>query len=239
MRRTALAATALCLVTATAAALTGCQSGQDKADDKPAASAAPAKAKDPNAGLATGARLKQALAPASVMPAGLSPVADGNVDSGTTYLAPSAKNTAKTDCTKLENTSWIDVTGYKGGVSFAQSDFANQDRTEEIAQEIDAFQGTTATTVMREVLRVATECATFTDATDHVKVRVTGKAAEGIGDEAYTLTLTSPGWENGTTLMAVRVGSNLATVMSTAGSGNGAAAAKKVAQHVAASLKTA
>lgn len=237
MRRTALAATALCLVTATAAALTGCQSGQDKADDKPAASGAPAKAKDPNAGLLTGAQLKQALAPASVMPAGLSPVADGSVDSGTQYLAPSGKNAAKTDCTKLETTAWLDVTGYKGGVSFAQSDFANQDQTQEVAQEIDAFQGTTATTVMQEVQRVATECATFADTTDHVKVRVKGKAAAGLGDEAYTLTLTSPQWENGTTLIAVRVGSNVATVMSTAGSGNGSAAAKKVAEHMVESLK--
>ncbi|POX57121.1 hypothetical protein C3489_02420 [Streptomyces sp. Ru71] len=239
MRRTALAATALCLVTATAAALTGCQSGQDKADDKPAASAAPAKAKDPNAGLPTGTQLKQLLTPASVFPAGLTPVADGAADSGGDYLAPSSRSTAKTDCTKLENTAWLDVTGYKGGVSFAQDDYANQDQTEEIAEEVDAFQGTTARTVLQRVREVAAECATFTDTADHVKVRVKGKAADGLGDEAYVITLTSGSWENGSTLIATRVGSTVATVMSTAGSDNGAAAAKKVATHLAASLKKA
>lgn len=49
MRRTAL--TALCLTAATALALTGCQSGQDKTDGKGRASSTPSKAKEPFAGL--------------------------------------------------------------------------------------------------------------------------------------------------------------------------------------------
>ncbi|MEV0976701.1 hypothetical protein [Streptomyces sp. NPDC049915] len=240
MRRTALAATTLCLVTATAAVLTGCQSGQDTADGKPAAaSGAPAKAQNPNAGLLTGTQLKQALAPASVFPAGLTPVADGATDSGDDFLAPSSRNTAKTDCTKLENTAWLDVTGYKGGVSFAQDDRADQDRTEEMTQEIDAFQGTTAQAVMQRIRGVAAECATFTDTADHVKVRVKGKSADGLGNEAYTLTLTSATWENGTTLIASRVGKSVITVMSTAGSENGAASAKKLTTHLVESLRKA
>ncbi|MEU3840927.1 hypothetical protein AB0E88_12950 [Streptomyces sp. NPDC028635] len=240
MRRTALAATALCLVTATAAVLTGCQSGQDSADGKPAAaSGAPAKAQDPNAGLLTGARLKQALAPASVFPAGLAPVADGAADSGKDFLAPSSRSTARTDCTKLENTTWLDVTGYKGGVSFAQDDYANQDRSEEMTQEVDAFQGTTAQAVMERIRGVAAECATFTDSTQHVKVRVRAKSADGLGDEGYTLTLTSPTWETGTTLVAARVGSSVITVMSTAGSHNGAASAEKLAKHLVESVRKA
>ena len=49
MRRTALAA--LCLAAAATAGLTGCQSGQDKADSKPATSSKSSKPKEPFAGL--------------------------------------------------------------------------------------------------------------------------------------------------------------------------------------------
>ncbi|MFF7123211.1 hypothetical protein [Streptomyces sp. NPDC008240] len=216
-------------------ALAACSTGSSDATT----SAKATKAKDPNAGLMTGTQLKKALAPASVYPSHLTPVADGAADSGSEFLAPSSRNTAKPDCSKFENTSWIDVTGFKGGVSFAQNDYANKDQSEEMVQGIDAFQGTTATTVMKEVRNAATACATFTDTDAHAKVKLSGRDTSGLGDEAYTITLTSPRWENGTTLVAARVGSSVVTVMSTAGSDNGAANATKLAGHVVGSLKDA
>jgi hypothetical protein len=219
-------------------ALTACSTGSSDSSDAKAP-AKTAKAKDPNAGLLTGSRLKKALAPASVFPPELTPVAEGAVDSGGQFLAPAVRNTAKPDCTKFENTSWLDVTGYKGGVSFAQGDYANKDQTEEMVQEIDEFQGTTATTVMKEVRNAATACATFTDPSEHAKVKLSGRSTSGLGDEAYTITLTSGHWENGTTLVAARVGTSVVTVMSTAGGDNGAATAAKLAGHVVGSLKAA
>ncbi|MEU7303652.1 hypothetical protein [Streptomyces sp. NPDC007206] len=225
----------LLAVAALPLALTACSSGSSS--DTGGASAAPAKAKDPNAGLATGTQLKKALAPASAFPAGFAAEADGASDSGGTFLDPSGRSKAKPDCTRLEATSWIQVTGYKGGVSFAQNDYVNHSKTEEIAQEIDAFQGTTATAVMKQMQAVAAECATFTDTDAHAKVKVTGTSTAGLGDEAYTMTLTSGAWENGTTLMAVRSGKSVITVLSTAGSDDGAAGAKKVTTQILGSLK--
>ncbi|MFF7369495.1 hypothetical protein [Streptomyces tricolor] len=236
MRLSSRAATLLA-VAALPLALSACSSGSSDSSSDSGASAKPAKAKNPNAGLLTGTQLKKALAPASAFPAGLTLQSDGASDSGDKFLTPSSRKTAKPDCTRLLGTSWIQVTGFEGGVSFAQNDYANQDETEAVAQEIDAFQGSTAKTVMKELRSVATECATFTDTDTHAKVKVTGRSTAGLGDEAFTITLTSGTWETGTTLIAARSGNDVVTVLSTAGSDNGAAAAKKVTTRVLGSLK--
>jgi tRNA(Ile2) C34 agmatinyltransferase TiaS len=129
------------------------------------------------------------------------------------------------------------VSGYKGGVSFAQNDYANKDQTELVAQEVDVFQGTTAATVMKDLRTVAAECATYTNTDDHAQVKVTGESAAGLGDEAYTMTLTSGHWQNGQTLIAARSGNSVVTVLSTAGGDNGAASAKKVTAEILDALK--
>ncbi|MFF7386221.1 hypothetical protein [Streptomyces griseoluteus] len=205
-------------------------------------SAAPAKqpqAKNLNAGLMTGTQLKKALAPASVFPANLSAASDGFSDSGDEFVSPAGRDTAKPDCTKFENTTWLDVSGFKGGVSFAQGEYANKNETEEMVQEIDVFQGGTADTVMREIRAAAGTCSTFTDLNDHSKVKLSGSTTSGLGDDAYTMTMTSGHWESGTTLVAARVGNAVVTVTSTAGKDNGAANAAKLAGHVVDSLKAA
>ncbi|AKJ12661.1 hypothetical protein ABB07_22310 [Streptomyces incarnatus] len=234
MRLTPRVATLLA-VAALPLALTACSSGSSS--DGGAASAKPAKVKDLNAGLATGTQLKKALAPASAVPSGLALEADGSSDSGGQFLSPSSRKAGKPDCTRLETTSWIQVSGYKGGVSFAQNDYANKDQTELVAQEIDVFQGTTAATVMKDLRTVAAECATYTNTDDHAQVKVTGKSAAGLGDEAYTMTLTSGHWQNGQTLIAARSGNSVVTVLSTAGGDNGAASAKKVTTEILGALK--
>ncbi|MEU4151502.1 hypothetical protein [Streptomyces sp. NPDC026659] len=220
-------------------ALSACSSGSSS-DSGTAAGAKPAgaaKAKDPNAGLLNGTRLKESLAPASAFPSGMTLEADGAADSGAEFLSPSARKTAKPDCADLEITSWIQTTGYKGGVSFAQNDYANSEKTESVAQEVDAFQGTTAQDVMKQLPSVATECATFTDTDMHATVKVTGAPMAGLGDEAYAMTLTSGTWQNGQTLIAARSGNSVVTVMSTAGTDNGAASAKKVTTTILSALK--
>ncbi|MFJ9559719.1 hypothetical protein ACIRQQ_06720 [Streptomyces fuscichromogenes] len=227
----------LMAVAALPLALTACSSGSTgaTADSGTGASARPAKAKDPDSGLLTGTRLKKALAPASAFPAGLTLESDGSADSGGQFLSPAGRKAGKPDCTRLETTSWIQVSGYKGGVSFAQNGYAN--KTEEVDQEIDAFQGTTATDVLKALRTVAAECATYTDTDAHAKVKLTGTSTAGLGDEAYTMTLTSGSWENGTTLIAARSGGSVVTVLSTAGSDNGAASAKKVTTTILSALK--
>ncbi|MET7613354.1 hypothetical protein [Streptomyces seoulensis] len=204
-----------------------------------AASAEKPQAKNLNAGLMTGTQLKKALAPASVFPSNLSAVSDGFSDSGDEFASPAGRDTAKPDCSKFENTTWLDVSGFKGGVSFAQGEYANADETEEMVQEIDVFQGRTADSVMRQIRAAAGACATFTDLNDHSKVQLSGSTTAGLGDDAFTMTMTSGHWENGTTLVAARVGNAVVTVTSTAGKDNGAANAAKLAGHVVDSLKNA
>ncbi|MFI9393782.1 hypothetical protein ACIG53_23230 [Streptomyces bauhiniae] len=205
----------------------------------PSSSDSAAPAKNLNAGLMTGTQLKKALAPASFFPSNLSALSDGFSDSGDEFASPAGRDTAKPDCTKFEKTTWLDVSGFKGGVSFAQGEYANKDETEEMVQEIDVFQGTTADTVMRQIRAAAGACATFTDLNDHSKVKLSGSTTSGLGDDAYTMTMTSGHWENGTTLVAARVGSAVVTVTSTAGKDNGAANAAKLAGNIVDSLKAA
>ncbi|WNM35604.1 hypothetical protein RKE30_37240 [Streptomyces sp. Li-HN-5-11] len=208
-------------------------SSGSKADS--ASSASPSK--DPNAGLLTGTRLKKTLAPASLFPKGFVAVPDGASDSGDQFLEPKGGSTAKPDCTKLETTGWMSVTGAAGGVSYAQDDYMNKSKTAEIAEEVDEFSGSGATTALKDLRTVPAACAAFTDTEEHARVKAVGHTTAGLGDEAYTITLTSGVWDNGTTLLAAREGTAVVTVMSTAGSDNGAATAKKIAEASLASLK--
>ncbi|MFI1764337.1 hypothetical protein ACH41H_20125 [Streptomyces sp. NPDC020800] len=202
------------------------------------APASPSPAKDPNAGLLTGSRLKKALAPASFFASGFAVDPSGARDTGDTYTPPSTAPAAEPDCTKLNGTGWIEITGI-GGVSFAQNDYVSKNTSEDIGQEIDAYRGTTAADVVRAVAKKAAACTGFTDSDTHSKVKVTGAATPALGDAAYTVTLTDPAWQNGTTLVAARVGTNVVSVMSTDGHDNGAATAKKLTERIVASVRSA
>ncbi|MEW2295068.1 hypothetical protein ABZ719_20565 [Streptomyces sp. NPDC006743] len=216
-------------------------SGDTKAtsssQDTPAASAA-SSAKDPDAGLLTGTQLKKALAPASFFPSGFSSDPSSTRDTGDTFTPPATKSPAKPDCAHLDGTGWVDVTGITG-VSFAQGDYVDKDTSQEISQEIDAYRGTTAASVLEAVRKTAASCTSFTDSGTHSTVKAAGSTTTGLGDGAYTVTLTDSAWENGTTLIAARQGANVVTVLSTDGHDNGAATAKKLARRIVASLKTA
>jgi hypothetical protein len=193
-------------------------------------------AEDPDAGLLTGEQLKHALAPASFFASGFTADPSDARDTGDTYVEPSTAASAKPDCAKLDGTSWITVTGVSG-VSFAQNDYISKNTSEEIAQEVDAYRGTTAATVLKDLQKAVSACASFTDDQTHTEVKVTGEAAPGLGDAAYTVTLTDSAWRNGTTLIAARVGTNVVSVLSTDGHDNGAATAKKLTERIVASLK--
>ncbi|GAA0907848.1 hypothetical protein [Streptomyces thermoalcalitolerans] len=220
--------------------LAACGSSDDTAagDTSAKATASSSPSKDPNAGLLTGTQLKKALAPASFFPSGFAVDPSGARDTGDTYIPPSTAPADKPDCTRLGGTAWIEITGITG-VSFAQNDYINKNTSEQIAQEIDAYRGTTAETVLKEVEKAAAACESFTDSDTSTKVKVTGRSTPGLGDGAYTITLTNPAWENGTTLIAARVGTNVVSVLSTDGRDNGAATAKKLTERIVASLKKA
>ncbi|MEV8035762.1 hypothetical protein [Streptomyces sp. NPDC086182] len=232
MRHPSRAAKALLVAAVLPLALTACAS----ATGTSSSSATATKPKDPNAGLLTGTQLKKALAPASFFATGFAVDPKGARDTGTTYIAPSSSPAAKPDCALLGGTSWIAITG-DSGVSFAQNDYVSKNTSEDIAQEIDTYRGTTAATVLADLKKVVADCATYTDSDTHTKVKVAGSDTSGLGDAAYTITLTDSAWQNGTTLIAARSGTDVVTVLSTDGHDNGAATAKKLAAQIVTSLK--
>ncbi|MET7702172.1 hypothetical protein [Streptomyces sp. NPDC005485] len=215
--------------------LAACSSGSTSSSAGTSPSAKPAKPKDPNAGLLTGTQLKAALAPASYFPSGFAADASLSRDTGDTYQAPATKSAAKPRCADLDATSWISLTGVEG-VSFAQNSYISK-ASGELDQEIDVYRGTASTEVMKGLAKVVAACPSYTDTDTHSKVTVTGASAAGLGDDAYAITLSDSTWDNGTTLIAARVGTAVVSVLSTDGSDNGAASAKKLTVQVVASLK--
>ena len=68
-------------------------------------------------------------------------------------------------------------------------------------------------------------------------MKVTEHANTGLGDGGYTITLTDPGWQTGSTLDAVRVGNEIAFVYSTSGPSSGAVDATKLTNYLVGRLK--
>ena len=195
-----------------------------------ATTAAPTTA-DPDAGLPTGTQLKADLLSTGI-PAGYALDTSGSVDTGSNYQAPSASASAgATGCASLEGTSWVGLAG-SGSVSFAENDYVDKSSSEEFAQEIDAFQGTTAQDVMSALSGIAAKCPTFKDSQTSSTVKVSVATSASPDDGIVVITLSDPAWEGTTTLEAVRVGHSVVTVLSSANSGS-AAFAKSTASQIA------
>jgi len=235
MRLPSRAVTLLAVAALPLTALTACSSGSS-ADGSTSAKPAHAKPKDPDAGLLTGSRLKRALAPASYFPAGFAADPSLSRDTGDTYRPQTTRTSAKPHCADLGATGWIDLAGTQS-VSFAQSSSIDKDTSAEIDQEIDVFRGATSADVMKALTKVVAACPSYTDSDTHSPVKVTGTSTPGLGDGAYTITLTDSAWEGGTTLIAARTGTAVVTVLSTDGKDNGAASARKLTERILGSLK--
>lgn len=181
----------------------------------------------PDAGLPTGNLLKGDLVSKGI-PAGYKLDGSGSVDTGSTYQPPTAPTSA-TGCTNLDGTSWVNLAG-RGSVSFAQNDYIDNATSEEFAQEIDSFQGTTAQDVMSALSDIAAKCPTFEDSATSSTVKVSVATSSSPGDGAVVITLSDSKWVGGMTLEAVRVGHSVVTVLSSADSGSAAIANSMAAQ---------
>jgi hypothetical protein len=217
----------------------GCASG-DAAAPKTGATSKTAAAPKPAASLAnlpTGTQLKAELAPKSFFPAGFAQDAGVTNDSKDEYQTTPTPAPAKPDCTLLSGTGWFTITGIDA-VSFAQTAYVDSATSAEQDQEVFAYAGNGAATQLADVGRLATLCPSYTDAQTHSKVKVTERAATGLSDGAFAITLTDPDWKTGSTLEAVRVGSEDLFVYSTSGPSNGATDATKLSRYLAGKLKT-
>jgi hypothetical protein len=212
-----------------------CSSASPTGSAEPTRAATSSAAAAPNAGLLKGTQLKALLAPVSWFPSGFTADPTGSVNTGDTYQEPSP-TTGPPDCTKLDGTAWVDLSGV-GSVSFAQNDFIDQSTSEQYAQEIDVYQGTSAQEAMAGLRKLAGTCPTFHDAQTSSTVTVKLMNGPALGDDALTFTLDSPMWGGGLTLEAVRVGTAVATVLYSAASGSATTQATRLAAAVTANLK--
>lgn len=225
-------------------AAVGCgSSGHTATGPAPTASPRPAAASaSPGARALDGATLYSLLLPARAMPAGfrIDPSGSRNgaqaLPQDTSQPVPEARA-----CGVLNGTSWIAAGGIYAA-DFAQDDYGNVSKTAEIAQEIDAFQPGDAEKVMARLWRVFGYCRTFTVQANGTTARASltrTRLARG-GGQAIGAVWTTPAFLGGTSLVAIRVGEAIVTVLvSSAGSGKGAAVAVATAKRVAQRVRTA
>ncbi|MCW2937117.1 MAG: hypothetical protein JWN00_102, partial [Actinomycetia bacterium] len=188
----------------------------------------------------TGARLNALLLSGSSMPKGFRLNADGARNTGDAIAPASSAPVARSAaCAMLLQTSWVRAAGI-GSATFAQNDYGDSGRQNQVAQELDGFQGTGARAVIGRLKRVFAECATFKDKSGGmvVTVKISTSKLAGLGDEAIRAVLTSTAWMGGTTLVAVRVGQTVVTTL-VSSSGKDKGAAVKFAVRLAKNVKAA
>jgi hypothetical protein len=230
-------ATALAVPLLLAACSTSTSTTAAGSSSTSAQSAAPSPS-DPYAGLLTGAKLKPLLV--TDMPPGFTLDSAGSRDSGTFFQLPSTPSAAATpDCTQLEGTAWVDLSG-QGAVAFAQNDYLDSAKNE-IAQEIDVYESTTAQTVMTRLQQVFAACATYksTDAGTTATVHVVTSAAPDLGPDAIKAVVTSPSWQGDTTMVAARVNNSVVTAFYSSSAEGKSGLVVELVSQIMQNLKTA
>ncbi|WP_457029654.1 hypothetical protein [Kitasatospora sp. P5_F3] len=164
-------------------------------------------------GLPNGTKLNAMLLPAGALPQQLRLDPSGSRNTADGFnppLSPSAVPAEKA-CDMLNGSDWVGVAGISSA-SFAQNDYMD-DSQDMFAQELEAYRGKDAQTVMASLKQVLTACHTFTWEQNGQKfpVTVTLKSLPGVGDEAFQAVLTSPDWTGGSTAVAARIGSVVVT----------------------------
>ena len=143
-------------------------------------------------------------------------------------------------CQGLEQTGWIGAGGISTG-DFAQSDYLNAGHSAEVAQEIDVFTGNDAQQAMTTLWAQFGHCASFSYPSNGTTEKATMKRKRltGAGDEAIEAVSVSPGFEGGLTLVAVRVGSAIITVLDSSPAGDLGAPAVGYATQITQRLQSA
>jgi len=219
---------------ALAVALTGCSSGSDAAPSGPdtgteSNGVTPEKF-DPNAGLKNGSELKAALITKKDVPAGFKVQPDLTRDSAEGF-GPTGRSVSptKASCKHLNTNVWINGAGIDSA-AFAQTSFKSSDGLE-IDAEIDTYRETDAAKVMDNLDKLFKVCASYKTTTPGAgksTVKVSHKAGPKAGDASTKALLTSPVWQDGSTLIAVQVDTSVITVLY---SSTKAAATKNAAKY--------
>ena len=219
-RRTFVAARVGIVALATAISVAACGSGSAAPASTPpgttSGSPSPATASSathPNAGLRTGTELRAALPTGADLPKGFHVPAGGPQDSGAGFGADlTASSLGHPDCPQLESgNAWVGLLGQPA--AFAQTEF-DDSYGDQVFPEVDAYRGTEATSVMAAYRRLFAACRTFMYDQSGTHAHVTLKVHPGptVGDESIRAVLTSPSFQGGATIVAVRVGQFVVTV---------------------------
>jgi uncharacterized protein YceK len=215
-----------------AAVLTGCSSTSSSGSAPSSSGAGQAGTKtdsDPNAGVKNGTTLKAALLTAKDVPSGFKVDKDFVRDTADVY-GPKAKIVApsKAACKQLDTNVWVGGSGV-GSASFAQTSYKSSFGGE-LDAEIDGFRGTDSSTVMTNLHKLLKLCPSFKITVPGVgkaTMKLSTKAGSKVGDESIKAVLTSATLKGGTTLVAIRVGTSVVSVLySSPGKDQGAKALK-------------
>jgi hypothetical protein len=222
--------------------LAGCSADGSSASGDPTGfrdSTVPVSESDPNAGLKSGSELSEALLTDSDLPDRYKANTNLQRDSAETFSPPAAVIApTAASCKELESNLWIEAAG-SDSATFAQTGFTDSYGSE-VDAEIESYRGGDARTVMINLRKLFKICSTFkttVEGAGRATVKVTTKAGPNVGDSSIRATVTSPVWEGGTTLIAVRVGSEVVSVLSSSAKNNGGATATKMAKLMVARLE--
>lgn len=214
--------------------LAGCSAanGTGKTDPAGTGTGAPATiSADSDAGLKTGIQLKAALLTRSDLPAGFKVVKAVTASSGKILDPTYAPHTmTATSCNKLSLNIWINGAGIDSA-SFAQTGFTDTHRTQ-VDGNIDGFRGDDAQRVMTNLRTLFTLCASYTRGLGvrAVDVKLVSRAGPKVGDDSVEARLTASLWRGDTTLVAVRAGKFVVTVLCASGQKDSRAKATKYAR---------
>jgi len=200
-----------------------------------APSPTPPSSADPNAGLKNGTQLKAVLLTTKDLPAGFKVSPAVVRDSGDVFGPRSTATTPRSSaCRKLDTNVWAEGAGIGPPASFAQTGFTDS-YGDEVDAVIDSFRGTDAQKVMANLRKLFAVCAKFKTTTSGTPttVKVVAKAGPRVGDDSVKAVLTSPVWQGGTTLAAVRVGKAVVSVLYSSGKSDLGAAATNLAATIA------
>lgn len=175
------------------------------------------------------------------MPQGFSEDKSGTLNTGQQLPSDSPSPVPSGQaCQGFEQTGWIRVAGFSTA-DFAQSDYLNADHSAEVAQEVDVFTGNDAQRAMTALWTQFGHCGSFSYPSNGMSEKATMKRKKltGIGDEAFEAVFVSPGFAGGQTLVAVRVGSAIITILDSSPSSDLGAPAVGYATQIAQRLQSA
>ena len=193
----------------------------------PAASAAPTPTPSPAPAPLTGTRLKALLAPASAFPSGYRLVKNSAADTGADGVPTEVEHDLP--CTGLDQTAWVSLSGITPR-AFAQNSYVSA--SGQYAQEFDTYTVADAGWAMTGLRAAAARCDRFRDEQTRSTVTVRLVAPPRLGQDALAIKLTDPRWAGDVTLVAVRTGVTLVTVLYSSASGSSTPEATKLAAYL-------